>query len=155
MKCLVVYYSRTGVTKEVGDKIANSLGCDVEEVKSAKNRKGVIGYLLSGKEAMKKTPANIEKVKKDSASYDMVIVGTPVWAWNMSSPIRMYLRVNKDRIKKVAFFCTQGGSGAEKTFLEMGKIIGSNPVATLDLKTVEVKKEDYSSKVNEFTSKFK
>lgn len=149
MKQLVVYYSRTGVTKTVGEELAKQLRCDAEEIISVKNRKGIIGYIISGKEAVLKKPAKIKEIKKDSSSYDIVIIGTPVWGHNMSSPIRTYLIKNKDKLKNVAFFCTMGSSGSQKTFNEMEKL-SKKPITVLELKTAEVKSREYENKLKEF-----
>jgi len=54
MRALVVYYSRTGHTKKVGDGIAKELQCDSEELIDTVNRSGPIGWLNSGRQAMRK-----------------------------------------------------------------------------------------------------
>jgi flavodoxin len=158
MKTLIVYYSRTGVTKKVAEilkaRLANlTHNCDLEEITDTKNRQGPIGYMLSGREAMKKITPVIKPLTKNVADYDLVIVGTPVWAFTMSSPIRTFLTEQKDKFKKVAFFVTMGGSGQEKTFQNMAEIINQQPLATLDLKTVEVMKENIDEKINEYVAK--
>ena len=149
-KTLVVYYSRTGNTKKIGDEIARRMKAEVEEIITLKDRKGIKGYIVSGFEASKKRSASIEKIKEDPKDYDLVIIGTPVWAWNISSPIRTYLEKKKDSFNKVAFFCTQGGSGDKKSFEEMEALTGKKPVAVLTLRTKEVAKGEYAEKVKEF-----
>ncbi len=113
MQALVVYYSRTGHTKKVGDELAKALPGDVEEIVDTANRAGPIGWLMSGREGSGKKLAKIQPVKKDPANYDIVVIGTPIWAANMSSPVRTYLTENKAKFKNVAFFCTEGSKGAE------------------------------------------
>jgi len=54
MKALVVYYSRTGNTKFVAEKIAQELGADIEEVIDKKNRFGLINYLRAGGDALRR-----------------------------------------------------------------------------------------------------
>lgn len=154
-KALVVYYSRTNTTKQVGDEIASMMGADVEEIVSVDKRSGPIGYLKSGREASMKKPAKIGKTSKDPSGYDMVIIGTPVWAWNISSPVRTFLMEQMKGVKNTAFFCTQGGSGAEKAFKEMEGITGLKPQATLVLTTKEVKQGKTEAMVKEFVSKVK
>lgn len=152
MKTLIAYYSRTGITKKVAEKLAGALNCEIEEVKDLKNRKGVLGYLLSGREAMQKTLPAVE-FAKSPADYDLVIVGTPIWGWDMSSPIRSYLEKNKGQIKKAAFFCTMSGSGDEKAFRNMGEIIKAEPLAVMGLKTIEATKGDIEEKIKDFVNR--
>lgn len=110
MKVLVVYYSRTGNTKKVAEMLAVKQGYDIEEIKSIKSYAGSLGWTLAGKEGSQKVNAKIKPTEKNPADYDLVVLGTPIWAWNISSPIRAYLAMNKDKIKKIAAFCTCGGS---------------------------------------------
>jgi len=149
MKTLITYYSRTGITKKVSESVAAGLNGELDEIADGKNRKGVVGYLLCGKEAMQKNLPEIE-FKKDPAGYDLVIIGTPIWGWNMCSLIRSYLEKNKGKIKKAAFFATMGGSGDDKAFAAMSEIIGKKPVATLGLKTEEVAKGQSEEEIKKF-----
>jgi flavodoxin len=150
MKTLIAYYSRTGTTKKIGDAIAEKLGAETEEILDTVNRMGVKGYLVSGRDAMKKRMTKLESLRFNPAGYELVIIGTPIWGWNMSVPIRTYITENKEKFRKVAFFCTMGGSGDEKAFLEMEKIIGRKPLGILALKTVEVAKNEYGEKLEKF-----
>ena len=149
-KILIVYYSRTGFTKKVAQSIKDRMDCDIEEIISTKDRSGAMGFLFSGKEATLKTPAEIKPTTKNPADYDLVILGTPVWGWNISSPLRGYLLQNKDKFKKIAGFCTMGGDGDRQSFLEIGNICGKELIAKLALKTKEVQSEEFENKVEAF-----
>ncbi|MDP7179692.1 MAG: hypothetical protein QF824_00270 [Candidatus Woesearchaeota archaeon] len=150
MKTLVVYYSRTGTTKKVGEEISKLLECDSEEISDIRGRKGFIGYIMAGKEASLKQLGRIEKTVKDASSYDLVVIGTPIWSFNMSSPIRRYLTQNKGKFKKVAFFCTHKGSGGEKAFSEMEEVSEVKSIGNLVLSTKEVVVDGFVEKVKVF-----
>lgn len=152
MKTLVAYYSRTGTTKKVALEIANKLGAEIEEIKDTVNRSGVKGYLVSGRDAMKKRLTVLEATSKNPADFDLVIIGTPIWGWNMSVPVRTYITEQKNNFQKVAFFCTMGGTGDDKAFAEMEQIIGQKPAATLALLTRDVAKNDFAEKLEKFTA---
>ncbi|MFA4941814.1 MAG: hypothetical protein WC582_04470 [Patescibacteria group bacterium] len=138
-KILISYFSRTGTTKKVGEIISAKLNCEIEEIFTVKNVSGVLGYLTCGREAGAKKPANIKPTVKNPADYDLVIIGTPIWAWNLSSPVRAYLMNNVDKFKNIACFCTMGGDGAEKAFREIENITGLKSLAGLVILTKEVK----------------
>ncbi|MBI4779086.1 hypothetical protein HY797_01375 [Candidatus Falkowbacteria bacterium] len=144
MKILIAYYSRTGVTKKLADFIAKKIGAEMEEIKDTVNRAGVLGYMLAGRDGMKRRLTKLESPKLNPADFDLVIIGTPIWSWNMSAPIRTYLEEYKNQFKQAAFFCTMGGSGHETAFKEMGEIIGKKPVAILSLKTKEAVAGDFN-----------
>jgi flavodoxin len=133
MKTLVVYYSRTGNTRGVAEKIAELLHADLDEIIDKKNRSGMIGYLSAGKDAM--TKANIDiGYKLNPADYDMVVLGTPIWGSTITPALRTYLTAHSGTIKKTAFFATSGGSGIGKIAQEMEQL-STKPIAQLLLKT--------------------
>ena len=132
-KTLVVYYSRSGKTRAVAEIIAQKLGCEIEELIDKDNRKGAFGWIKSGRDASGKRLAKIEIPRKDPADYDLVILGTPVWAWTMTPAIRTYLLSNAGSIKKTAFFCTMNGAGDNKTFAQMTELSTQQPIATLTI----------------------
>ena len=108
MKSLVVYYTRTGNARFVAETIAAEIGADVEEVIDLKKRTGVLGYLSGGSDARRGKETEIASTKKSPAEYDLVIVGTPVWAGRPAPAILTYLKKHDFADKKVAVFFTQG-----------------------------------------------
>ena len=77
MRKLVAYYSRTGNTKFVAEKIAEQLDADLCEVVDKKNRKGKLIFLTGGFAAMREKLTEIE-VTNSVEDYDLVVVGSPV-----------------------------------------------------------------------------
>ena len=53
-KILIAYYSRSGTTKTVAEFLQEKLSCDLEEIISTKERSGVVGFFICGREATKK-----------------------------------------------------------------------------------------------------
>ena len=51
VKSLVVFYSRSGTTRKVAEKITNLLKSDIEEDIDMKNRAGALGGFISAKDA--------------------------------------------------------------------------------------------------------
>jgi hypothetical protein len=82
---------------------------DVEAITADTKDKGV-GRLA--KQAFLLVHAKIAQTMHDAASYDVVVVGSPVTG-KMSSPIRTYIAQNKDRFISVAFFCTHENPSSE------------------------------------------
>ncbi|MCX6817682.1 MAG: hypothetical protein NTU57_02400 [Candidatus Aenigmarchaeota archaeon] len=152
MKTLVIFYSRTGNTRKVADEIAKVFGCDTEELADTKKRAGILHYLSSGRDAQKEMLTTLVEPKNDPSKYDLVVIGTPVWASKMSVPVRAYLHLKKDSFKKVAFFYT-AGSQNDKIFPDMSKVCGKTPVATLGLSAAEIRKGDSAQKIKEFLEK--
>jgi len=150
MKTLIVYYSRTGTTKKIAELIREKLSADIEEIEDTINRQGIVGYFRSGRDAMRKNFTKLEVFEKNLNDYDLVIIGTPIWGWNMSVPVRTFVTEQKNNLKNVAFFCTMGGSGSVKAFEEMWEIIGKEPKATLALTNKEIINNNFQEKINFF-----
>ncbi len=127
-KALVVYYSRTGTTEKVGELIAVALNGDTEKIIDKKDRSGVWGYIVAGKDAGFGNETEIEPTKHDPSDYDLVIIGTPIWAWSMAPAVRTYINQNKGNFKNVVFFTTSGGTGYDKVVPSMEDLIGKEAI---------------------------
>ena len=155
MKFLIVYYSRTGTTKKVAEQIAHRLGAKSEEIIDLKKRKGPIGYIVAGKDATQKKHTKLGPYNKNPKDYDVIIIGTPIWAWTITPAVRTYLHDHKNVLKNksLAFFCTMGGSGDKNAFEEMQKLSGVKPKATLALLSRDVWGNNYEQKIIGFIKK--
>jgi flavodoxin len=130
-KFLVVYFSRTGYTRRVAEEVAAALGAELEALREPRDRKGFFNYMRSGREALTKRQAPIEPMVQDPAEFELVVLGTPVWAGHVSSPMRTYVAEHGRDFRSVAIFCTQHSSGADKVFRELAALVGKEPIATL------------------------
>jgi len=148
MKTLVSFYSRTGNTRKVGEKIAKHLNADIDDILDKKDRSGIKGWLGAGKDTLFKKPTTIEN-RKDPSKYDLVIIGTPVWAFTITPAIKEYL--SKYNFNKVAFFYTHGGI-PDKTFNKMEKF-SKKPLAVLSL--LDKKINESEKDIKEFCNKLK
>lgn len=151
-KILVVYYSRTGHTRRVAQEIAATLRADIEEIVDPENRLGLLGYLRSGRQAFFGQEADIREPLKDPAGYDLVIVGTPVWNWSLSAPVRAYLARRQQRLARppVAFFLTEGGSGEQRVFGQMEELVGKAPLDVMAVREADLESGRYHDKIRGF-----
>ena len=147
---LVVHFSRSGNTDTIAREIASALGADLERITEPRERGGLAGYLRSGSEAARRKLVPIDEPKNDLSSYDLVVIGTPVWVGTLSSPVRSFLVAHRKNLKDVAFFCTMGGRGYENTFREMESASGKAPADVLWLRESELKSNAYVRKVARF-----
>lgn len=139
-KVLVVYFSRTGTTRLLAQAIAKMLAADLEEICDFSNRKGVAGYLRSLVDTVRKRPVEIVPAGRDVAAYNLVVIGTPVWAGSVSAPVRSYLIENRAKLQQVAFFCSFGGRGADKAMREMRELAGKPAVAECKVTAAEARR---------------
>lgn len=151
-RILVIDYSRSGNTHKVAQQIAGACHADLEQIRDVKPRRGLWGWIRSGREAMRAIPADIRPPTRDPSNYDLVVLGSPVWAGHVSSPMRAYLGELSGRLACTALFVTEGGSGGPKALAEMSALSGLQPVATLELRTREIS-GDLRSRVGTFVER--
>ena len=149
-RTLVVYYSRTGVTKKAATAIAEALGADVEELTERKSRAGILGYVRSVVDAGSGKLTELEPLRHLPEDYDLVVFGSPVWAASLSAPVRTYLLRNYDDLEEVAFFCTCGSRGGERVLRQMADLCRNEPATTLILRETEVLRGSFHRKVSHF-----
>lgn len=114
MKKLVVFYSLEGHTKELAKAVAAVTGADILEVKPKEEypKKGFMKYLEGGRQAVRKIEPEILPLEVDPLEYDLLFIGTPVWAGSYASPLRTFFSIADLKGKKVALFAGhRGGSG--------------------------------------------
>jgi menaquinone-dependent protoporphyrinogen IX oxidase len=156
MKALVVYFSRTGHTKRVAERIARQLGGSTLALAERGSRLGLCGYLRSLVEGVAGLEATLESLRKLPRDYELVVIGTPIWGWHLSSPVRAFTRQQADALRRVAFFCTMGGSGDRAAFAELERLVGHRPEAVLALTEAEVaqmNQPDTRAKIDRFVDR--
>jgi len=118
MKILIVYYSKTGKTKEIAHTMANELadGNEVKlrRIKMKTERNLLVTYLLDTKKAIRREKPEIEVIDYDHRDYDFIFLGTPVWSSKPAPAINTYLDKSNFRDKRVALFVTLRMMGGEK-----------------------------------------
>lgn len=149
-KCLVVYYSRTGHTEGVAKALADKLGADIEPIREPRKRRGFWEYWKSGREAFLGILPAIEPVSHDPADYDIVVLGSPVWASRPSTPMLAFLAAHKNALKTIACFVTLGGSGAQKTLQRMADAAGTPAFATFSATEGELRSGAWKDEFERF-----
>ena len=64
--------------------------------------------------------------------------------------MRGYVIAQKHKFRRVAFFCTEGGSGGARLFRQLQTLCDKPPVATLEVTEGELKSGVYAGKCQEF-----
>lgn len=116
-KILVAYFSATGGTKKVATKIAEAARAELFEIKPE------IAYTSDDLNWVNKQsrctlemndasvrPAIMQSVEEMS-SYDIVILGFPIWWYKAPRIINTFLEAYNFENKHIILFATSGGSG--------------------------------------------
>ena len=148
MKTLIVYYTLEGNTHYAAKKIASLLDADVLRVKPVKTypRKGFRKFLWGGKSAVMAETPELEPYTFDASAYDRIVFGFPVWAGNVTPPLRTFIKENDLSGKNFAAFACQSGAGAEKAFEKLKTSLG---IRELDAELVLIDPKTKPDPINE------
>lgn len=136
-RILCIYYSRTGNTKQAMSEIAEALDCELLEVYDKANRSGVIGWLRCGLDAMRKKTRPMTRLdtNRPLGDYQLVILGTPIWAGRCSSVIRGLLKRRGFEMTNVAYVITHKSEKLYKdVYRQMDKYVQTPHVADVSLR---------------------
>lgn len=110
-KVLVVYYSQTGHTKGIADKITALTHADQYEIKLAEPLPTGPKLHLAVKNQLKSGDyPEIVTDFPDFSQYDIIFVGAPVWWYTVATPALSFLDQADFAGKKVVPFSTQGSN---------------------------------------------
>lgn len=116
-KKLVAYFSASGVTARVAERLAKAVGTDLFEIAPQQpyttadlnwNNKQSRSSLEMADPTSR---PEIADMPADLASYDEVLVGFPIWWYTAPTIIKTFLEAGDFSGKKLALFATSGGSG--------------------------------------------
>ena len=142
LKKLIVYYSLTGNTRFIAETLKDSIEADILELKPIKelNADSSSRFIWGGYQSTMKKKPKLMDFDIKPLEYDIVILGTPVWAWNISPPMRSFLAKFDLTGKNVALWMCHAGDGvkAMKKFKEALK--GANIVENISFQ-VPLKKD--------------
>ncbi|MDA3886005.1 MAG: flavodoxin [Candidatus Delongbacteria bacterium] len=127
MKKLVIFYSLDGNTKFISENIAEEIGADILELKPVKEitRNNFMKLFSGGKQAMLKAEPEIQPFEIDPLAYDLIFIGTPVWAWTFAPALRTFFSKVKIKNKNIGLFCCHGG-GPKSIFEKLEEKLTGN-----------------------------
>ena len=124
-KKLVAYFSATGKTAKVAEKLATGIGADLYEIKpEVKYEKADLNWMN------RKSRSSVEMNDKSSrpaivtgdvdvSGYDVVYLGFPIWWYVAPTLINTFLEAYDFADKKIVLFATSGSSGFGNTAAEL------------------------------------
>lgn len=136
MKVAIVYYSLEGNTKKVANQIAEKFNADLYELKEVKStvpKTGFFKFVWGGKQVVMKQKPDLEELNINIDEYDLIFIGTPVWAFTFSPAIRSFLSKYNIKGKKIGIFCCHSG-GLKNTIQDIKDNLNGNEfVAEFDI----------------------
>ena len=121
-KVLISYFSASGKTKEVAQKIANAVSGDLFEIEPVDkytssdldwtNNKSRSSIEMNNRSFRPPVKSKIDNVD----AYDTILIGFPIWWDTAPTIINTFIEKNNFKGKKIYVFVTSGSSGYENSF---------------------------------------
>ena len=128
MKKLVAYFSASGTTEKVAERLAKAVGADLFEIRPAvpytredldwTNNKSRSSVEMSNPQSRPEIASELENMSE----YDTVYIGFPIWWYVAPTIIDTFLESYDFAGKTVIPFATSGGSGMGKTVDVLKKV---------------------------------
>lgn len=120
-KTLVVYFSASGVTKGVAERIAAAAGADIAEIvpeqrytdadldwRNKQSRSSVEMQDKNSRPAIKKNISDISK-------YETIYIGFPIWWYTAPTIVNTFIESYDLTGKTIKLYATSGGSSIDKS----------------------------------------
>lgn len=114
MKVMIVYYSLEGNTELIAKTIEEECNGKLVKLELEKEfpKKGFMKFVWGGKQVVLNEKPSLKPYNIEIDKYDLIILGTPVWAGSYAPAFRTFFEKTKIQNKKIAFFaCYSGGEG--------------------------------------------
>lgn len=133
MKSAIIYYSYSGNTKKVANILKELLDkkgeCEEIELIAQDESKSFLGQCHR---AFQRKKAKINTVKSEFSGYDLICLGTPVWAFTPTPAMNTFLDLCAGlEGKQVLLFTTYGsGTGNERCLNYMQNILSKKKASS-------------------------
>lgn len=146
MKTLIVYYSLTGNNKTLADILQQKLHCDtyaIKEIRRTTRFSILVDTLLNRTPRIALHDLNLKQ-------YDLLVLIAPVWAGHIASPLRAFIRHNREELQTHALITLCGGHPGqrEKIAAELHDLTGKDAETVAELALTDLPGIDKRNLIN-------
>ena len=134
MKTIVVFYSLDGNTAYAANEIAQRLGAETFRIYPVKDYPSSASkFFWGGKDVLFGEKPKLKNDDFTPHAYDKIVVGTPLWAGNLTPPVRSFLSMHALGNQCAGFFVCGGGGNTDRCFSSLKKLAGCGEIPLLSL----------------------
>jgi len=114
MKNCIIFHSYTGITRDVAEKVQAACGGELVEVKPRQNYNRLTAYTLGCLRARNEEAEPVEPASIDVSACDLVVIGSPVWAFKSTPATNGAINALKNcEGKRAILYATCGGQAGD------------------------------------------
>ena len=91
---IVLFVTRGGHSRALALDLGSRLGAEVHEIIDRVNRKGLFGWIRSGRQAAMKLATPIDDPRVELAAITTLVLVQPVWASAICPPVRTWVKAH-------------------------------------------------------------
>jgi flavodoxin len=152
---LVIYYSFEGNTRFIAEALAGEICADILKLEPAYEKvpHNFMKYFWGGRQVVTKKMPHLLPFGLNIENYDVIFIGTPVWAFSYAPAIATFFNKVEIKGRKIGLFCCSGGMAAN-TFAKMKeKLAGNEFIAEMSFIEPLRHKEKSITRLKEYLSK--
>ncbi len=116
-KILIVYYSNGSNTKNVAQNIHSITDGNLKEIILTENYPKNI-FKMSNLVRQQMKTGSLSKIEEiDISDYDVIFIGSPIWGFSISLPVKAFLKNNNFQNKTIIPFFTYSGGACKNKIL--------------------------------------
>jgi flavodoxin len=151
-RILIAYYSLKGNTRTVATRVADLGSCEMEKIMDIRSRAGLFGFIGSRLDAVSRKETIIAEPTQNPSDFDVVVLGTPMWAGHIAPAIRTYINKNRYLLNRIAVIGSYPKDSGESLVSEIAEVSGRQPIAHLLVHEGDAKGDDYLPRAKEFVA---
>ena len=129
-KKLVAYFSASGITKKLAEKIAEAIDADIFEIVpenpyTEADLKWTNPLARCNKEKIGKKDVPVKEKLENMSEYDTIYLGFPIWYWGAPNVVNTFVKSYDFKGKKIVLFATSGSSDIGKTADKLRPYLGA------------------------------
>jgi flavodoxin len=130
-KILTAFFSASGTTGKLAQRVAEAAGADVFEIVpekpySAADLRWTNPLARCNREKIGKKDVPIAGTVGNFGDYDLFLIGFPIWYYGAPNIIQTFVKQYDFSGKKIALFATSGGSDIGKTAAKLRPLLSES-----------------------------
>lgn len=144
-KLLVVYFTWSGTSKIIAERIKNELNADIFQIEAVKKypNKYITCVAQAGMEKLKKERPQLKRELENISEYKKIVLVFPNWWGTLPMPVFSFLEKYDFKEKIILPICMHGGGGLTNTVKDLKKVCtDANTLDGTAIKTQDVDSEE-------------
>jgi len=131
MKAIIVYYSHSANNEALAQDLKHRLGCDIFKIEEEKTRTGFTILL----DLILRREAKLKKPNVFLSDYNTVVFIAPIWDAQIATPLKTFIKMERERIKNYAFItvCSGREGQHEKITKQLAQLTLKKPIIVTEL----------------------